>query len=264
MVEAQKVPHRSEIPVESTWDLTTIYPSDAAWSDAAANLEAMLPEIAALQGTIGQGASALLHVLKRRDDIGQQLWQLYTYAHQRKDSDSTDAAGQGLVERAGSLVARVGAALAFIDPEILALSDETLNAWLREEKSLQIYEHALKELVRQRVHIRSAEVENILAQFGDVTRAPGEIFGALNDADLTFPTIEDEDGQKVSLSHARFNRFRESRDSRVRRDAFEGYYSAYQGVKNTLGATLAAAVRTHRQRAHPGLRIVTGGGAQTQ
>jgi oligoendopeptidase F len=253
--EAQNVPRREEIPVEYTWDLTTIYPDDAAWEQDIARLEALVPEIAALAGTIGQSAQTLLRALKLRDETGMRLWQIYVYANRRHDSDSTDPAGQALAERAGSLVAKIGAATAFVEPEILAIPEQTIAGWLGEEPDLQLYSYALEELARQRAHVRSAEVEGILAQFYDVTRATGDIFEVLTNADLNFPTIEDESGQPVKLSHARYGRFMESQERRVRRDAFKGMFGAFGGIRNTLGTTLAAEVRSHvinaRLRSYP-------------
>ncbi len=245
MTETTNVPRRNEMPAEFTWDLSTIYPSDAAWEQDIARVEAMLPEIAGLQGTLGESAASLLRALKLRDDVSSALWQIYVYASRRQDSDTTDAAGQVLGSQAGSFVAQISAALAFLDPEILAIPEDTLATWQREEQGLQVYAYALEQLARQRAHIRSAEVENVMAQFGDVTRAPGEIFDILNNADLKFPTIEDENGKPVELSHARYGRYMESKDRRVRRDTFKGLYSSFQGVRNTLGTTLAAEVRSH-------------------
>ncbi|MFO7166880.1 MAG: oligoendopeptidase F [Chloroflexota bacterium] len=245
MAEAQKVPRRSEIPVEYTWDLTTVYADDSAWEQDIAALEQLLPEATALAGSVAQSAASLLKTLTLRDQIWTKLEQIYIYANRRHDSDSGDPTGQELADRAGSLVAKVSGALAFIDPEILAVPEETLRAWLREEPGLAVYEYALDQLIRQRAHVRSAEIEGILAQFGDVTRAPGEIFEALTNADLKFPAIEDEQGQQVELSHGRFTRFLRSHDRRVRRDAFKAFYSAFQGIRNTLGTSLAAEVRSH-------------------
>jgi oligoendopeptidase F len=245
MIEAQKVPRRDQVPLEHTWDLAKIYATTEAWDQDVARLEGMLPEVAAMQGTLGHGADKLLRALTLRDDIFNILYSLYVYASHRKDSDSTDPAGQALDERAGSLVARISAALAFIEPEILAIPQETITSWLNQEPKLKIYSYELEELARQREHIRSAEVEGILAQYGDVTRAPGEIFDILTNADLQFPTIEDEQGQPLQLSHARYGRLMESADRRVRRDAFKGYYSSYKTIQNTLGTTLAAEVRSH-------------------
>lgn len=245
MSETQKVPRRDEIPVEYTWDLSTVYADDEAWEEDIGRLEGMLPQVAAIEGAIGQGAQLLLRALKLRDDVTMRLWQIYIYANRRLDSDSTDPVGQALAERAGSVVARIGAATAFIDPEILAIPAETIAAWLREEPRLQVYAHALEELARQRAHVRSAEVEGILAEYGDVTRAPNEIYDVLTNADIVFPSIEDEQGQPVQLSHARYGRYMESQDRRVRRDAFKGMYSAIGGLRNTLGTILAAEIRSH-------------------
>ncbi|HEU5098634.1 MAG TPA: oligoendopeptidase F [Roseiflexaceae bacterium] len=245
MTEAQKVPRRDELPIEHTWDLTKIYTDTEAWERDVARLDGMLPEVAALQGTIDQGADKLLRALTLRDEVFNTLYSLYVYASHRKDSDSTDPSGQALDERAGSLVARISAALAFIEPEILAVPQETISSWLDQEPKLKIYTHELEELARQREHIRSAEVEGILAQFGDITRAPSDIFEILTNADLQFPTIQDDRDHPIQLSHARYGRLMEHPDRRVRRDAFKGYYSSYKTIQNTLGTTLVANVRSH-------------------
>jgi oligoendopeptidase F len=245
MIDTAQVPRRSEIPVEHTWDLTKVYPDDAAWEQAVTCLLETLPRVTELQGTIHQGPQALLRVLQTRDETGLPLDQIRVYAHMRRDSDSADPAGQALTEKAGSIAARVQAALAFIEPEILTLSDETIRGRVEEEPGLAQYDFALSEILRMRRHVRSAEVEGVLAQYGDVTRTPSEIFGMLNNADMTFPPIEDEEGKAVGLSHARYRRFMESTNRRVRHDTFFGYYESYHGVRNTLGTTLAGAVRTH-------------------
>lgn len=245
MTEMQQIPRRDEIPEPYRWDLTTIYPDDAAWEQDVAAIEEMLGDVAALQGRVARSADDLLAALRLRDQASMRLWQVYVYANRRFDSDTTDPVGQALAERAGTLAAKVSAALAFIDPEILSAPEAQIRAWLREHPDLAVYEYALDQLLRQRAHVRSAEVEAILAQLSDITRAPGEIFEVLTNADLSFPTIEDEQGQPVQLSHGRYLRFLRSPDRRVRRDAFTGYYSAFQGIRNTLGASLAAQVRTH-------------------
>jgi oligoendopeptidase F len=245
MIDTQQVPRRDEIPAEYTWDLTTIYPDDRSWEADIERLEAQVPEITALQGSIGRSPEDLLHALQTRDAVWQQLWQIDVYANRRYDSDTGEPQGQALSERAGSLVARVGAALAFIEPEILAVPEATIAGWIEAEPDLQVYRYALSQLARERAHVRSAEVEEVMAQFSDVTRAPSEIFEILTTADLQFPSITDESGNTVQLSHARYGRLLESQDQRVRRDTFKGYYSAFQGIRNTLGTTLAAEVRSH-------------------
>jgi oligoendopeptidase F len=123
--EAQKVPRRDEIPVEYTWDLTTVYVDDGAWEQDIAALEGLLPEVAALEGSVAESAASLLRALTLRDQVWTKLEQIYIYANRRHDSDSGDATGQALSDRAGSLVAKIGGALAFVDPEILTIPEET-------------------------------------------------------------------------------------------------------------------------------------------
>ncbi|MCS6880948.1 MAG: oligoendopeptidase F [Oscillochloridaceae bacterium] len=241
----QKVPTRAEAPVEFTWDLSVVFPDVAAWEQELAAVEEQANQLAALQGSLGQGPEHLARVLALRDEVGQRLYALYIYASHRKDTDATDPVGQALQERAGSFAARVAAAMAFIEPEILAVPEATLDQWLRETPALQLYRYELEKLNRRRAHVRSAEVEHVLAQFSDITRAPYETFEMLIDSDLTFPSITDEQGNPVQLSHARYRRFIESPDRRVRRDAFKGYFGAFRPFRNTIATTLGAAIRTH-------------------
>ena len=245
MTDTQKVPRREEAALEYTWDLTTIYADDAAWEREVAAIEAAAPEVAALEGTLSQGAAALLTALTKSDELAKRLWQVYVYGDRRHDSDTTDTAGQSLAGRAGSLIASISAAMAFIEPEILTIPDATISEWVAAEPGLQVYRYKLEQLARQRAHVRSAEVENVMAQFGDVTRAASDIFGILNNADLDFPTITDENGNEVQLSHARYGRYVENKDRRVRHDAFKGLYGAYGKVRNTLATTLGAEIRSH-------------------
>lgn len=245
MLEAQKVAARSEIPVEYTWDFTLMFPDQAAWEQAIAKIEGMVGEVSALNGKIAQSAANLLRVLELRDQIEAELWRVSSYSRQLKDVDATNPASQALDARGWSLVTRVQTALSFVNPEILSVPEATLTAWQAQEAGLKRYAFALYNLNRQRAHIRSAEIENVMAQFGDVTRAPQNIYEMLHDTELDFPTIQDENGQTVTLSHGRFGRFMLSANGRVRRDAFKGNYAAFQKVRNTLAATLAGKVRAN-------------------
>jgi oligoendopeptidase F len=222
-----------------------MYANDTTWEIEIGNLEEELADVAVLQGKVGSSAKTLLEALRGQDTVGKLISQIYVYAGRRQDSDTTDATAQALIERAGSLWAKVGATLAFIEPEILAIPEETVLQWLESEPGLATYRFALTELLRQRQHVRSAEVEEVLAQFGDVTRAPSDTYEILTNAELKLPTIQDEKGEPVQLSLARFGRYLESQDRRVRRDTFKGVYAAFGAIRNTLGTTLAAAVRSN-------------------
>lgn len=243
MIDTQQVPARSEVPAEYTWDLAVIFADPQAWERELAEVEAQARELAQLQGTLGQGAAQLLHALTLRDEVGRRLYALYVYAMHFKDSDSTSPVGQGLSERAGAFAARASAASAFIEPEILGLPEADIAGWLASEPGLKVYAYELEKLNKQRAHIRSAEVEEVLAQYSDLSRAPYMAYEMLCDSDMSFPSIEDEQGATVQLSHARYGRFLESSDRRVRRDAFKGYYSAYRPFRNTIASNLGAAIR---------------------
>ena len=255
MVEETTVTSRDGVPVEYTWDLTKIYATDAAWEQDIDRLDQMATELSALSGTLGQSAAQLLHALRQHDAMSSLLYQVYVYASLRRDSDGSDAVGLALAERAGSVVTRIAAAGAFVEPEILMVPDETLASWRQDEPGLAEYAYALDQLVQQRAHVRSPEVESILAEVGDITRAPGEIFEVLTDTDLQLPTILDDHNQPVALSHSRYSRFMENQDRRVRQDTFKGMFSSFGGIRTTLGTTLAAHIRGHvlnaRLRGYP-------------
>ncbi len=240
-----RVPARAEVPVEFTWDLTQVFADPTAWEHELNAVEQRAGELAAMQGTLANGPAHLLNALTLRDEVSRRLEALYVYALHLKDSDGTDPLGQGLFQRASSFAARIQAMLAFIEPEVLTIPAATIEEWLATVPDLQIYRYELEKLNRQRAHIRSAEVEQVMAEFSDIARASYVTFATLTDSDLQFPTIEDERGQPVQLSHARYGRLLESPDRRVRRDAFKGYYSAFLPFRNTIASTLGATVRSH-------------------
>ena len=244
-IEAQKVPTRAEQPPDYTWDLSILFTDVASWEQELAAVEHDARALAELQGSLSQSSSRLLEVLQRRDALAHRLYKLYAYAGHYKDSDSTNPVGQALQERAGSVVARISATVAYIDPEILAIPEATLNTWVAAEEGLQIYRYALDKLNRQRAHVRSAEVESVMAEYSDVTRAAYETFEMLVNSDLVMPSIVDEHGATMQLSHARYGRLLESSDRRVRHDTFKAYYSAFRPFRNTLATTLGASVRAN-------------------
>lgn len=245
MIETQEIRARSDVPVEFTWDLTQVYEDDATWELALAEVEGMKPALAELQGTVSQSAASLLHALELTEHVGMMTQRVYLYARMRKDGDGTDPEAQALDSRSASLYAQIGAAISFVEPEILTIPPDTLAAWQASEPGLKPYAYYLEHLMRMRAHVRSAEVEEILAEFGDVTRAPIDAYEALTNVDLSFPTVEDERGQPVQLSTARYLSYMRSSDRRLRRDAFKAFFNTYGSVKTTVSTTLGATVRDH-------------------
>ncbi|KYD18878.1 oligoendopeptidase F [Geobacillus stearothermophilus] len=241
----KSLPLRSEIPVEETWRLEDIFPTDDAWEEEFKQVKALIPKLGEYKGRLGESPEVLYEALQYQDDVSMRLGKLYTYAHMRYDQDTTNSFYQGLDAQAKSLYSEASSAMAFIVPEILAIDEAVLRSFLEQYEPLRLYAHALDEITRQRPHVLSAEEEAILAQAAEVMQATSDTFSALNNADLTFPTIIDENGEEVEVTHGRFIRFLESTDRRVRRDAFHAVYHTYEKFQNTFASTLAGTVKKH-------------------
>ncbi len=242
---AVAIPNRSEVPEHETWDLTPVFADDAAVDAAQAAIEAELPALAAYAGRLGESAATLADALILRDDLERRLSLIYLYAHLRHDEDSQNQTYVALEACARALVTRYQTAVSWFAPELALLDPALLARYLDEDDRLAVYRHALGDIARRRPHILSLPEEKLLARTGEVMSSSRTIFNTLNNADLVFPQIRDEEGREVELSHARYGRFLESRDPRVRRDAFTGLYSVYAQFRNTFAATLSATVKQH-------------------
>ncbi|MGY4689537.1 oligoendopeptidase F [Salibacterium sp. K-3] len=243
--ETKQLPKREEVPKEWTWDLEDIFSSDEEWEQEFEAVKEFIPAMESFKGTLGESAEQLYGCLKTEDELGARFGRLFSYAHMRADQDTGNSYYQGLEDRASSLAAKLGQALAFVTPEILSIPEETLAAFIREHEGLAFYKQALEEINEERPHILHESEESILAQVSEVTASPGNTFGMLNNADLKFPSIKDEEGEEVQVTHGRILRFLESDDRRVRRDAFKAVYDTYAKYKNTFASTLSGEVKKH-------------------
>lgn len=239
----KSLPARSEIPVEETWRLEDIFPSDEEWEKEFQDVKKQIPGIQQYQGKLGESASQLYEALQFEDSLLQRIGKLYTYAHMRYDQDTTNSFYQGLDDRMKNLYSQAASQLAFIVPEILSIDESKLSGFLAEKEELKLYEHALEEINLQRPHVLSAEEEALLAQAGEIMNASSTTFGMLNNADLEFPAIKDENGNEVEVTHGRYARFLESPDQRVRHDAFKAVYKMYGQYRNTFASTLSGNVK---------------------
>jgi oligoendopeptidase F len=239
------LPKRHEVPVELTWNLDVIYTDDAAWENDFTRIENQCAEFANLAGTLSESSQKLLHVLKQRDELGIALSQLYSYASLRRSENNADADAQAKADRANMLYTKYSSATAWVEPEILALPSSQVRDFLEAESGLQTYRYYLETLERRRPHVRSSEVEEVLAQAGEAMHATGTVFKLFNNADLKFPSIHDDEGREVELSHGRYLSFLENRNRQVREDAFRTMHGAYFNWRNTLAANLAGTVKAH-------------------
>ncbi|KQL18685.1 oligoendopeptidase F [Cytobacillus solani] len=241
----KKLPNRSEISVEDTWKLEDIFASDDAWDKEYKEVEALVPEASQYQGKLGESANQLYEALQYQDHLLERLSKLYTYAHMRYDQDTTNSFYQGMDDRIKGLYSKAASSLAYIVPELLAVDEGKINAFLEEKEELKVYKHSLEEINLQRPHVLSAEAESLLAQASEVFGASSNTFGMLNNADLEFPSITDENGEEVEITHGRYIRFLESDDQRVRHDAFKAVYDTYGKFRNTFASTLSGNVKTN-------------------
>lgn len=241
--QTKKLPARSEIPEKDTWRLEDIFSTDKEWEKEFDEVKELIPSVTAYTGKLGESSENLYNALKTQDEITLRVEKLYAYAHMRYDQDTTNSFYQGLNDRIQNLYTQVASALSFMTPEILAIEEEKISSFLEENEALRLYKHALEEITRQRPHVLSAEEEALLAKAGDVLGASSTTFGMLNNADLEFPTIKDEEGNEVEVTHGRYTRFLESEDRRVRKEAFSAMYDTYGKFKNTFASTLSGTVK---------------------
>ncbi len=237
------LPARSEIPHQDTWRLEDIFTTDEQWEAEFNAVKAMIPKVSEFEGKLGDSADTLLALLTYQDELLMRMGKLYTYAHMRYDQDTTNSHYQGLDDRAKNLYTQISSALSYVVPEILALDEEKVKSFIAEKDELQVYAHAIEDITRTRPHVLSAKEEALLAKTADVTSSPATTFGMLNNADLKFPTIKDENGEEVEITHGRYIRFLESTDVRVREEAFKAVYETYGKYKNTFSSTLAGVVK---------------------
>ncbi len=188
---------RSEVPPEDTWDLTAIFPDRDAWEAGITGVEEKVAELASLRGTLGESAETLLQAHHLEEEIGAQLIKVYAWAALQKDQDTADSEAQADSDRATRLYVESSSKLAFIEPELLSLPEGTIEGYLDQHEGLAKYRHALETILRQRDHVLDSETETLLASAGEIFGAPSTIFGMLNDADMEYGEIENEQGERL-------------------------------------------------------------------
>lgn len=234
------VPKRSESAPESRWKLEDLFESQAAWDKEFSEAKALIKKVAAYQGKLADVAQ-LKACFELEDELSLHVERLYVYANMKHHEDTAEPTYQALSDKSKKLSVETGEALSFITPEVLSLSDNELEAIIADE-SVAKFRHTLEEMRRQKAHVLSKNEEALLAQVGNVSSAPGTIFGMLNNADLKFPKVKNEEGEEIELTHGRYIQFLESKNQDVRREAFHAMYETYGKLKNTLASTLNANV----------------------
>jgi oligoendopeptidase F len=243
MSEAKKLPKRHEVPENMKWRLEDIYPSVEAWEQDYQWIKETLPKVDAIRGTLGQSAEKLQEGLDTYARLSEILEKLFVYAHMKKDEDNGNTQAQALLDRAQAVLVEGESAASFMVPEILTIPQQTLDQYISSNEGLNIYRQFIHVITRKREHYLSAEEEQILAMAGEIAAAPGNIFTMINNADLRFPNVRDENGEEIELTKGRYITLLESRNRDVRKEAFQTLYATYAKQKNTIAATLNASIK---------------------
>lgn len=238
-----EVPQRSDIQTKYTWDLGVFYEDDAAWEADFNLLKEGIAGFEQYRGKLAESPDHLLGALQLNDSLDVILSNLYVYAGLKLDEDQRRSEYQEMSGRIRGLYAQLSAANSFIEPEILAINNDKLLSWLNQHPELTVFRFYLENLIRSKEHILSQKEEEILALAGPLASSPGEIFGMINNADIDYGTVVDEDGNEVALTKERYSKLLESRNRDVRRRVNEAYNQAYLNYENTLAATLASSVK---------------------
>lgn len=237
------LPRRQDVPDDQKWSVESVFPDAGAWEAEYARLDGEAAGIASYAGKLGESAATLSAALARRDALDLAVGRVSLYASMQASADTGDQAAGALESRARGLYARWNAASAFFEPEILALPPETLAGWARDEPGLAVYGHFFDRLARRRAHVRSEEVEALLAQAAEPLGALATAAQVLGAADLRFAPVVDAAGGLREVAQGTISDLVCESDAGVRRRAWESYADGYLGAKNTLSSCLSGRVK---------------------
>ena len=240
---------RNEIEEKYTWDLSTIFPTDEAFEAELAQVSEEVKKATSLAGHLLDSADSLLTTTEIQLDLMRRIEKLYSYAHMKNDQDTRVAKYQEYQAKGMTLYSDFGQSFAFYELEFMAITEEQYQAFLAEKPALQQYQHYFDKLLKKKAHILTQREEELLAGAGEIFGAAGETFAILDNADIVFPMVHDEDGNKVQLSHGNYITLVESKNREVRKEAYEALYSVYEQYQHTYAKTLQTNVKVHNYNA---------------
>jgi len=243
------VPERGEIDTEYTWELSSLFESDETWEAAFEDARESLDEIRAFEGQVTDDAETLLAALETHEDVMREVEQVTTYARLRRDEDTRDDDGQAMATRAQSLGAEAASATSWLEPALQELDRETIAASQATEPALETYDHYLEDVLRTKPHTRSPAVEELLADLSEVTGAAGEVYDMLANADMSFPAVEDPDGEAVEITLNNFTSLQRDPDRKFRREVYTAFYDEWETVRNAVGTAYRKSVKADEKLA---------------
>ncbi len=236
----EKIRKRSEIPVEDTWATEDLYVTDEAWEQELATLEDDQKALCSFAGRLGQAPEVLYDYMEKSEQVNQKAELLANYCMRKADVDTRDATYQAMVGKFMSVIVGLSAATSFETPEIMAITDETLDGFYKAYPKLERYRRYLTNLRRRKEHVLSAAEEKLLAAAGEMAQTPDNVYGMFADADIKFPDALDSEGKAHSVTQGTFVACEESPDRVLRKNAYESLYHGFAGFKNTAAGLLNA------------------------
>lgn len=243
MEQTDRIPKRSEIPVEYTWATEDLYPSEDAWEQDLAELQSKISVIAGFSGKLAERGESLLRYLTEMEQTDVLANKLAAYCMRKADEDTRDSHYQAMTGRFITVVVALGEAGSFETPEIMAIPDETLEAFYTACPGLSRYRRYLTDLRRMKAHVLSPVEEKLLASAQSMANAPDDIYGMFADADISFPDAVDAQGNAHPLTQGTFVSYEMDPDRTLRKSAYENLYHGFAGFRNTAAAILDAQVR---------------------
>src|SRR5688572_3915114 len=231
------LPARSKVKTRDTWNLDSLFKSDADWEKAFKKWEKQIPGYDKFKGKLGQSAEMLAACLQFDAALDRAAERLMVYAHLRTTEDQGNSDSQRMRGRFIHVNAQAQQAASFIRPEILSIKPATIANFMQ-ARELAEWKWPLEQILRYRPHTLSKREEELLAMQGPMSDSANQAFRQLNDADLKWPTIKNEKGQLIELGHSSFSAFLHSPSRKVRQEAFHMFYKQYDAHKNTIAATL--------------------------
>ncbi len=243
------VPERSDIDEEYTWNLSDLFADDEEWEAAYKTASERIEELKAYEDRVTESAETLAAVLSLRETIMREVSNLASYARMRKDEDMTNQTYQALTARSRSLAADASSAASFIEPELQSVDRETLSSFIDEHPDLEQYEHYFDDTLRMKPHTRSAEIEALLADLGEVTGAAGDVYNMLTNADMAFPAVEGPDGEDRQITLSNFTKLQKHTDRAFRRRVYEAFYDEWKEYRNSVGTAYKNSVKADEKLA---------------
>lgn len=236
---------RNEVPVELTWDLSTIYETNDEFEKDLAYVKSQIPVVAAAKDTALKDGASLLAFLNLYNVVDEKIETAYVYSHLKADQDTTNNENQVLNQRAFSTYIEFSGASAWFSPAILALSDEDFEEYFKQEPQLEGFRVLLETARIKKGHVLSDKEEALLSKASEVFQGASKTFNLLNNADIKYGEITNENGEKVELTNGNYTVFIESKNPAVRKEAFETLYKPFIQFKNTFASTLGSEVKVH-------------------